>query len=172
MKRSKSTKVTRRMRRVLAEICSYKAEHDGQAPTRRELMKLCGLHSPSTVSYYLQRLETAGLIRTQSESEARGIEVVGGSWEPPDSLAEQLELAAHEKREAEVMAKAVGIVGLSMAGLADESVITLKAAGDILGGMATEATHAIQESVKTFSTGQRYPQIAAIGKLVRDDGRN
>lgn len=159
MKRSKSTKVTKRMRAVLAEICTFKAAHDGQAPTRRELMRLCGLHSPSTVSYYLARLEASGLIRTQNEGEARGIEVVGGRWEPPDELLDQLELAAQEKRDAEQMVRAHKIADLSMA--------------DLVQG----AARAFNESVSRASaevlkaTMPRYPQIAAIGKLVRDDGR-
>lgn len=128
MKRSTSTRISTRMRAVLVEICAYKAGHDGQAPTRRDLMRLCGFRSLSTVNYYLLRLESAGLIRTQNDGEARGIEVIGATWEPPADIAAELERVAEDARNnAEMAARVEKIVGLTLRDVADEAVQKFKA---------------------------------------------
>lgn len=71
--------------RVYAYICRHKAQHDGNAPTLREIAVGAGLAgtSTATVRAHLRRLRRAGLIRLPQEGSARGIEVVGAAWTPP-----------------------------------------------------------------------------------------
>ena len=61
-------------------IVAYKREHDGLSPSISDIAAACFLHE-STVRYHIARLEIQGRIRLV---ERRGIEVVGGAWEPPD----------------------------------------------------------------------------------------
>ncbi len=64
---------------VFAFVVQYKREHDGLSPTISEIADACYLH-PSTARYHLTRLELEGRIRITGR---RGIEVIGGAWEPP-----------------------------------------------------------------------------------------
>ncbi len=66
---------------VFAFIVQYKREHDGLSPTAREIAEACFMHE-STARYHVTQLALHGRIRL---IERRGIEVVGGAWEPPDS---------------------------------------------------------------------------------------
>lgn len=68
-------------------ILDFKESHDGLAPSTGEIMEATGISSTSMVSFYLQKLEAAGLIRLlRAESglkSPRGIVVNGGTWQPP-----------------------------------------------------------------------------------------
>lgn len=77
--------ISRPARQVYNYICQHKAAHDGNSPTLREITVGSGLAptSTATAAGHLRRLERAGLIR-RSRGGARGIEVVGGKWTPPD----------------------------------------------------------------------------------------
>lgn len=68
---------------VLRFIISFKAAHDGNSPTYREIMADCDLASTSLVAYYLAELEDRGQIRRPGVGRSRGIEVTGGRWSPP-----------------------------------------------------------------------------------------
>lgn len=63
---------------VLAYIIQYKTANDGNSPTIREIMIVCGISSTSMVSYILRDLQDAGKIRIIEGS--RGIMVTGGMW--------------------------------------------------------------------------------------------
>ncbi len=63
-------------------ILAYKAEHDGNSPSMRQVGAAIGVESSSLMDYYLTGLEKAGLI-IRPTNEARGIIVVGGQWVPP-----------------------------------------------------------------------------------------
>lgn len=66
---------------VLRYIIDYKQDHDGLSPSVREIASACFLHV-STARYHLDQLAIEGRIRVL---ERRGIEVIGGAWEPPDN---------------------------------------------------------------------------------------
>jgi len=68
---------------VFKFIVDYKREHDGLAPTVREIMRGVGVGSTSVVVYHLERLEGQGRIRLLGWGRSRGIMVVGGRWEYP-----------------------------------------------------------------------------------------
>jgi SOS-response transcriptional repressors (RecA-mediated autopeptidases) len=71
-------------RRCYRFILKYKAEHDGNSPTIREIGEGCGVSSTSTVRFHLIGLERMGLIRSfHGANKTRKIEVVGGEWLPP-----------------------------------------------------------------------------------------
>jgi len=60
---------------VLDAIVMYKAEHNGVAPSIRELMVAVDLNSTSAVSYHLDRLERKGYIVRQTDR-PRTIEIL------------------------------------------------------------------------------------------------
>lgn len=60
-------------------IRSYKCSHDGNSPSLREIMEMCGISSTSVVHYHLDILEQEGRIRLKG-FKIRQIEVVGGEW--------------------------------------------------------------------------------------------
>ncbi len=62
---------------IFAYICQYKAEHDGNSPTLREIMDGCQVSSTSVVVYILDRLENAGRLTRNGGK----IEITGGKWE-------------------------------------------------------------------------------------------
>lgn len=64
---------------VFKYLVSFKTEHDGVAPTLREIQDALDLSSISTVCYHLNKLEAAGRIRREFAL-TRHIRVVGGSW--------------------------------------------------------------------------------------------
>jgi len=68
---------------VLEFIKTYKADHDGVAPTIREIQEGCDISSTSVTSYHLDKLEVAGRIRRPFIA-SRSIEVVGGRWVGPE----------------------------------------------------------------------------------------
>lgn len=75
----------RRQRDVLQFIIKYKAEHDGIAPTHREIIAGTDITSLSIVNYTLLRLEHLGKIRMIGKHGAtRSIAVVGATWTPPE----------------------------------------------------------------------------------------
>jgi len=63
-------------------IVSYKLEHDGVAPSVREICAGCNVSSTSVTIYHLSKLEIAGKIKRYGEG-ARNIIVTGGKWTPP-----------------------------------------------------------------------------------------
>jgi len=62
---------------VFRFLIAYKRDHDGNAPTLREIAQACCL-ARATVKYHLLLLEKEGRIRWQG---GRAIEIRGGSWE-------------------------------------------------------------------------------------------
>lgn len=66
-------------------IVRYKLEHDGVAPTYREMMEQAGVaKSYGHINYLLGALEEAG--RISLGDGARQIYVTGGCWMPPESV--------------------------------------------------------------------------------------
>lgn len=75
----------RRQRDVLRFIIKYKTEHDGVAPTHREIIEATDITSLSIVNYALMRLERLGKIRLLGDrGRTRSIAVVGATWTPPE----------------------------------------------------------------------------------------
>lgn len=70
---------------VFAYILEYKARHDGNSPTYREILTACNISTLSLVHAYLVNLEAEGLIRRPQKRpgnrSACNIEVIGGRWE-------------------------------------------------------------------------------------------
>jgi DNA-binding MarR family transcriptional regulator len=64
--------------RVFIFLIKYKHEHDGNAPTLKEIGEACCL-STSTVYYHLLTLELQNRIQRTGER-SRNIEIVGGGW--------------------------------------------------------------------------------------------
>lgn len=71
--------MTTRREAMLHYIITYKQEHDGQAPTIRDIMDALGISSTSVVSHHLARLEREGRIE-RSRADSRSIRVRGGRW--------------------------------------------------------------------------------------------
>lgn len=93
----RSRVLTDRLRSVLGFICEFKSQHDGIAPTIREIQSGMRLSSTSAVVYHLDRLEHLGyIVRGGPESGNRFIQVVGGRWLPPALLEPARELSRHE----------------------------------------------------------------------------
>lgn len=65
--------------RVFNFIVTFKRDHDGLAPTVKEIAEALVV-SESTVKYHLLKLKGDNRIRTSR----RGIEVSGGAWDLPD----------------------------------------------------------------------------------------
>lgn len=66
-------------------ILKFKAEHDGNSPSFKDINQACGFKSVSTTSYYIDQLVERGLIKCEYEHKSRMIEVVGGQWNAPSS---------------------------------------------------------------------------------------
>lgn len=68
-------------------ILDFKESNDGIAPSTGEIMEATGISSSSMVSFYLQKLENAGMVRLLRADSGlkspRGIVVIGSSWQPP-----------------------------------------------------------------------------------------
>ena len=90
----RSRMLTPKLRRALVWICAYKIQHDGVAPTLREIQAGLGMSSTSVVKHYLDRLESLGLIRSASTGGNRCIEITGGHWSPPVDLLDDLAVNA------------------------------------------------------------------------------
>lgn len=70
-------------RKIYDFILSFKAEHDGCAPSIIEIAKACGMKSTSTVRYHLDGLESLKLIRCNyGKGKSRMIEIIGAQWQP------------------------------------------------------------------------------------------
>lgn len=62
-------------------IVAYKRAQDGCAPSIREIMAACGIHSTSGAHRILHKLERQGKIELSHRSgDTRSIRVVGGRW--------------------------------------------------------------------------------------------
>lgn len=70
-------------RRIYRYIVNYKAAHNGNSPSYRQIMAEVGLATVSTIKNHLEALEQRGLLRQEQGS--RGIVVVGSKWIPPES---------------------------------------------------------------------------------------
>lgn len=70
-------------KQVFEFIVAYKRDHDGLAPSVKEIALACYL-SESTVKHHLHMLERTNRIRVLGR---RAIEVVGGVWDLPDDDA-------------------------------------------------------------------------------------
>lgn len=79
--------LTPKQQRVYDFIVSYKADHDGCAPTTREIVAALGLSTTSSVAFHLDALERRGLIRREGFGKSRLLVVVGGKWNPPAGWA-------------------------------------------------------------------------------------
>jgi len=70
--------------RVLDFIIGYKAAHDGNSPSVREIGEGCGISSTSVVRYHLNTLVLEQLIHIPTSDSgvrlAARIEIPGGKW--------------------------------------------------------------------------------------------
>jgi hypothetical protein len=66
--------------RVFDFVVEFKREHDGLAPSWKQIGDACNL-AQSTVQYYLLQLEGMKRLRLKGR---RGIEVIGGTWDFDD----------------------------------------------------------------------------------------
>jgi SOS-response transcriptional repressor LexA len=83
MPRPTPTTLTPRQQKIYDFIVAFKREHDGNAPTIREIARAAGYKTTSTTNYHLQMLERLGKISFQAEGRSRMIVVIGGEWTPP-----------------------------------------------------------------------------------------
>ena len=65
---------------VYSFVCDYKAMHDGNSPTYRQIQEACGISSTGMVHYRLHRLQEQGLIELRQVGTSMVIIVKGGSW--------------------------------------------------------------------------------------------
>ncbi len=72
-----------RRERVYRFIVDYKREHDGVAPSVREIRNSVGLASTSTVIRHLRMLEKAGRIILNNYGASRSIQIPGALWLAP-----------------------------------------------------------------------------------------
>ncbi len=92
-KGSDQTAATRE--RIFDFLVVYKQTHDGNSPSLREIADACHIVL-SGAHYHLSRLELDNRVRL-SGPRCRTIEVVGGTWQPPEGRhAEGEEPAAHD----------------------------------------------------------------------------
>jgi SOS-response transcriptional repressor LexA len=81
--------------KVFEFILKFKAEHDGNSPSHREIADACDLSSTSVVAHCLDALENEKLIAREyvktnvfgKFTKSRNIRVVGGKWNPPTASA-------------------------------------------------------------------------------------
>lgn len=73
-----------RRERIYQFVLEYKAAHDGNSPTVREIASGCGLKSLSSVFGHLHNLCKLGQIQID-DTGSRNIKVVGGRWVGPES---------------------------------------------------------------------------------------
>lgn len=93
------TNLSSKDRLVYDAIIEYKAAHDGNSPSNRDLVRMAGYKSTSGISAALDRLCEAGLIQLPEPGKTRGIEVVGARWCDPDTYAEVVRaVSAHFKQ--------------------------------------------------------------------------
>lgn len=72
-----------RLQTIYDFIISYKRDHDGCAPSYREIGAILDVESPSLVAFYLKQLAELGMIEVE-ELTKREISIVGGKWIPPE----------------------------------------------------------------------------------------
>ena len=65
--------LSRRTSFILKYLKEYKAAHDGQSPTTRQICEATGITSTSMVHFYLRALEEMGLITIEHEGTQRWI---------------------------------------------------------------------------------------------------
>lgn len=69
-------------KRIFEFICDYMEQSSGRAPSLREIAQGCGLKSPTTALYHVNKLVQLGKIYPNSDTK-RGIQVVGARWIRP-----------------------------------------------------------------------------------------
>jgi DNA-binding MarR family transcriptional regulator len=79
--------ITQRQSDTYRAILNYKRTHDGCSPTLRELSKMLGLSTFSSLYMHLKGLAEAGLIVYHFPA-ARSIQVNGATWTPPPERTE------------------------------------------------------------------------------------
>lgn len=67
---------------IYAYILTYKAAHDGNSPSIRDMMDGLGISSTSVVAHHLRYLSDAGRIHMPYGT-TRNIQVPGGRWVAP-----------------------------------------------------------------------------------------
>jgi hypothetical protein len=68
--------------RIFAFLVAYKQTHDGNSPSLREIADACHIVL-SGAHYHLSRLELENRVHL-SGPRCRTIEIVGGTWQPPE----------------------------------------------------------------------------------------
>lgn len=86
--RTKPRDISPKAKVVYNFILTYKAEHDGNSPSIREIVVGTGITSTSVVSYYLDRLVEHNMITVDFDApgKARNITIPGGRWLPPNGI--------------------------------------------------------------------------------------
>ena len=74
-----------KLTQVYHYIVAHKIHHDGNAPTIREIATGCRIKSTSTAARYVRILRDRGHVKLLGDGHCRQVEVVGGSWRPPQT---------------------------------------------------------------------------------------
>ena len=84
--RISTAEVETRIEQLFDFIVSYKREHDGIAPSLRDMAEHMGITSTSHIAYFLRKLAKSGRIVIIPHL-GRHISIPGGSWQytPPAS---------------------------------------------------------------------------------------
>lgn len=95
-----------RIRFVFDTICQYKLDHDGNSPTRDELVAIVHINKTG-LHMILRVLEARNLIHRESNRNKAGkIHVVGGVWLPPEGWESPQDAASrHARHQAEEAAR-------------------------------------------------------------------
>ena len=87
-----------RIRFVFDAICQYKLDHDGNSPTRDELVKIVRINK-SALHTVILVLEGRNLLRRESNRNQAGkIHVTGGVWLPPEGWESPADVAQRHAR--------------------------------------------------------------------------
>lgn len=87
-----------RIRFVFDAICQYKLDHDGNSPTRDELVKIVRINK-SALHTVILVLEGRNLLRRESNRNQAGkIHVAGGVWLPPEGWESPADVAQRHAR--------------------------------------------------------------------------
>lgn len=83
-------------RRIFEFVCKYKRQYDGISPSYAEIIAACNLTSTSVVTWHIDKLVAAGLIKElvietpTGKGKSRGLMVVSGVWSYSQELMEAL----------------------------------------------------------------------------------
>lgn len=88
-----------RIRFIFDTICQYKLDHDGNSPTREELVAIVRINKTALHTALLV-LEARGLLRRESNRNKAGkIHVIGGVWLPPENWESPQDAASRYARQ-------------------------------------------------------------------------